>query len=104
MDLFKLLGTIAIDSTNAKQEIDKYIDKAKESEAETSDAFSKIGSVAGNIAKGIGIAGAAIATLIAQGISGAGIYALAAVAAKVALAGGIVAKFNVYKQLAQKEV
>lgn len=60
MELFKLLGTIAIDSTNAKQEIDKYIEKAKESEAETSDAFSKIGSVAGNIAKGIGIAGAAI--------------------------------------------
>ena len=60
MELFRLLGTIAIDSTNAKQEIDKYIDKAKESEAETSDAFSKIGSVAGNIAKGIGIAGAAI--------------------------------------------
>ena len=60
MELFRLLGTIAIDSTNAKQEIDKYIDKAKESEAETSDAFSKIGNVAGKIAKGIGIAGAAI--------------------------------------------
>lgn len=60
MELFKLLGTIAIDSTNAKQEIDKYIDKAKESEEETSDAFSKIGSVAGKIATGIGIAGAAI--------------------------------------------
>lgn len=60
MELFKLLGTIAIDSTNAKQEIDKYIEKAKESESETSDAFSKIGSVAGKIATGIGIAGAAI--------------------------------------------
>ena len=60
MELFKLLGTIAIDSTNAKQEIDKYIEKAKESEVETSDAFSKIGSVAGKIATGIGIAGAAI--------------------------------------------
>lgn len=60
MELFKLLGTIAIDSTNAKQEIDKYIEKAKESETETSDAFSKIGSVAGKIATGIGIAGAAI--------------------------------------------
>ncbi|MBQ8279485.1 MAG: hypothetical protein IJZ23_06865 [Roseburia sp.] len=60
MELFRLLGTIAIDSTNAKQEIDKYIEKAKESEAETSDAFSKIGSVAGKIAKGIGIAGIAI--------------------------------------------
>ena len=60
MELFKLLGTIAIDSTNAKQEIDKYIEKARESESETSEAFSKIGSVAGNIAKGIGIAGVAI--------------------------------------------
>lgn len=60
MELFRLLGTIAIDSTNAKQEFDKYIEKARESEAETSDAFSKIGQVAGTIAKGIGIAGAAI--------------------------------------------
>lgn len=60
MELFRLLGTIAIDSTNAKQEIDRYIERARESEAETSDAFNKIGKVAGTIAKGIGIAGAAI--------------------------------------------
>ena len=60
MELFRLLGTIAIDSTNARTEIDRYIERARESEAETSDAFSKIGKVAGTIAKGIGSAGAAI--------------------------------------------
>lgn len=70
MELFRLLGTIAIDSTNAKQEIDKYIEKAKESEAETADAFSKIGKVAGTIAKGIGIAGAAIGGAFVGAVEG----------------------------------
>lgn len=60
MELFKLLGTIAIDSTKAQQDIDKFTEKAKDSEAETSEAFGKIGKVAGTIAKGIGIAGIAI--------------------------------------------
>ena len=60
MELFRLLGTIAIDSTNAEQAIDRYIESARDSEAETSDAFSKIGKAAGTLAKGIGIAGAAI--------------------------------------------
>jgi len=60
MELFKLLGTIAIDSTKAQQDIDKFTEKAKDSESETSEAFGKIGKVAGTIAKGIGIAGVAI--------------------------------------------
>lgn len=60
MELFKLLGTIAVDSTKAQQEIDNCTDKAKEGESEISDAFGKIGSVAGTIAKGIGIAGLAL--------------------------------------------
>lgn len=60
MELFKLLGTIAIDSTKAQQDIDDFTEKAKDSESETSEAFGKIGKVAGTIAKGIGIAGLAI--------------------------------------------
>ena len=60
MELFRLLGTIAVDSTNAKQELDNFTDKAKGSESEVSDAFSKIGTTVGTIAKGIGIAGVAI--------------------------------------------
>ena len=60
MELFKLLGTIAIDSTDAKQELDGFTEKAKESENDVADAFGKIGNVAGTIAKGIGIAGVAL--------------------------------------------
>ena len=60
MELFRLLGTIALDSTNARAEIDRYIERARESESETSDAFGKIGKAAGTIAKGIGMAGVAI--------------------------------------------
>ena len=60
MELFKLLGTIAIDSTKAQQEIDNCTEKAKDGESEISNAFGKIGKVAGTIAKGIGIAGVAI--------------------------------------------
>ena len=60
MELFKLLGTIAIDSTKANQALDDVSEKAGSTGNEVSSAVSKIGTVAGNIAKGIGIAGAAI--------------------------------------------
>lgn len=70
MELFRLLGTIALDSTNAKQEIDKYIEKAKESESESSEAFRKIGGAAVTIAKGIGVAGAAIGGAFVAAVEG----------------------------------
>lgn len=70
MELFRLLGTIALDSTNAKTEIDKYIQKAKESESETSDAFAKIGGAAKTIATGIGVAGAAIGGAFVAAVEG----------------------------------
>ena len=60
MELFKLLGTIAIDNDEAIKSLDDTSKKAQDSSEETADAFSKIGSVAGGIAKGIGIAGAAL--------------------------------------------
>ena len=46
MELFKLLGTIAIDNTKADEAIDETTKKAKDSEGKQSSAFSKIGSAA----------------------------------------------------------
>ncbi len=60
MELFRLFGSIAIDNTNANKAIQDTTDKAQDSEQQVSDAFAKIGGVAGKIASGIGIAGAAI--------------------------------------------
>ena len=60
MELFRLLGTIAIDNTKAKEAVDETTDKAKEGANETEEAFAKIGNVASTIARGIGIAGMAI--------------------------------------------
>lgn len=60
MELFKLLGTIAVDNTKAKTAIDETTDKAEEGSNKTSEAFSKIGTVAGTIAKGIFAVGATV--------------------------------------------
>lgn len=60
MELFKILGTIAIDNTKAKEAINETTNDAKNSSNEVSDAYSKIGNAVGTVAKGIGIAGAAI--------------------------------------------
>jgi len=60
MELFKLLGTIAIDNTEANNALDNTSAKANESASETESAFSKIGGVAKKVAMGIGAAGLAI--------------------------------------------
>lgn len=60
MELFKLLGTIAIDNTEANNALEGTTQKAHESANETESAFAKIGGVAKNIAIGIGAAGLAI--------------------------------------------
>ena len=60
MELFSLLGTIAIDNTEANRAIRETTDEARTSESEVSDAFAKIGGVASKIATGIGVAGLAI--------------------------------------------
>lgn len=60
MELFKLLGTIAIDSTNANRTLNDVAAKAGSTSSEVESAVNKIGGVAGKIAKGIGVAGAAI--------------------------------------------
>ena len=60
MELFKLLGTIAIDNTAANNALEETGAKAQSTSNETESAFSKIGTVAGTIAKGVVTAGVAI--------------------------------------------
>lgn len=60
MELFRLLGRIAIDNTEANNALNETSQRANDSANETKEAFSKIGNVAGTIAKGIGVAGLAI--------------------------------------------
>lgn len=60
MELFRLFGKIAIDNTEANTALRETSQEANESANETKEAFSKIGGVAGTIAKGIGAAGLAI--------------------------------------------
>ncbi len=60
MELFRLFGTIAVNNTEANNALEDTTNKAQDSANETESAFSKIGRVAGTIAKGIGIAGLAI--------------------------------------------
>lgn len=60
MELFRLLGRIAIDNTEANNALTDTSQRAKDSANETESAFSKIGNVAKNVAVGIGAAGLAI--------------------------------------------
>lgn len=60
MELFRLLGTIAIDNTEANNAINETSENANNASDEVSSAFEKIGGVAGKIAMGIGAAGLAI--------------------------------------------
>ena len=60
MELFRLLGTIAIDNDEAVRTLDDTAQRANQTSGETQSAFQKIGSVAGTIAKGVAVAGAAL--------------------------------------------
>lgn len=60
MELFRLVGTIAIDNTEANNALDNTAQRANDTSKETESAFSKIGSVAKTVAVGIGAAGLAI--------------------------------------------
>ena len=60
MEIFKLLGTIAIENEQANQAIGETADKAAEGEGAISGAFQKIGGAAATIAKGVLTAGAAL--------------------------------------------
>lgn len=60
MELFRLLGTIAVDNTEANNALNETTTRANESARETESAFTRIGSVAKTIAVGIGTVGLAI--------------------------------------------
>lgn len=51
MEIFRLLGTVAIDSANATQALDEVSDKAGNTGNEVETAFGKIGAASLNIAK-----------------------------------------------------
>lgn len=60
MELFKLFGRIAIENEEANRAIAETSAQADQASNETSTAFSKIGTAAGAIVKGIAVAGAAL--------------------------------------------
>ena len=60
MELFRLLGTIAIDNEQANRALSETSAEAENASSKTSEAFQKIGNVAGTIAKGIATAGVAL--------------------------------------------
>lgn len=65
MDLFKLLGTIAINNTSAKQALDETSEKGKETQGKLSKAFGAIGKGALAVGKTIGVGMMAGATAVA---------------------------------------
>ena len=60
MELFRLLGTISIDANQANQAIDDTTNNARDSANEQQEAFAKIGTAAGTLAKGVMSVGAVL--------------------------------------------
>ena len=60
MELFRILGTIAVDNEQANRAIADTASNAEEGSNKTSEAFQKIGRAAGTIVKGIATAGVAL--------------------------------------------
>jgi len=70
MELFKLLGTIAVNNEQANKALDETADTAEKSSEKTQGALGKIGSVATRIAGGIMTAGAALGTAFVTAVEG----------------------------------
>lgn len=60
MEIFRLLGTVAIDSANAEQALDDVADRAGNTGNEVDSALGKIGTVTLNVAKWVAGAGIAL--------------------------------------------
>lgn len=60
MELFRLLGTIAVDNTEANNALDETSERAQATSNETDLAFGKIGASVVKIAKGVATAGVAL--------------------------------------------
>lgn len=76
LELFKLLGTVAIDNAKAIRSIEDTTDKAEQSESRMGKAFSKIGSAAvavgKKMAQGLAVGTAAMGALLVKSLSLAG--------------------------------
>ena len=70
MEIFKLLGTIAINNDAANKALDDTKQKAQDTGEESESAFSKIGGAALNIGKAVIGAGAALGTAWIAAIEG----------------------------------
>lgn len=74
MELFRLLGTIAVDNSGANVAIDDTTDKASKAEGKLSKFFSKVGSYAVNAGKvmatGVAVGSAAITALSKAALDG----------------------------------
>lgn len=74
MELFKLLGTIAIDNAQANDALDQTAGKAEKTNGTMSDAFSKIGKAGLAVGKAVVGAGAAAGTAWVAAIEGSREY------------------------------
>lgn len=74
MELFRLLGTIAVDSSGANNAIDEVTDNAERSQGRIGKAFDKIGSAAVKVGKtmaaGFAVASAAVGALAKEALEG----------------------------------
>lgn len=70
MELFRLLGTIAIDNTEANNALNDTSQRANDSANESESAFAKIGGAARTLALGIGTAGLAIGGAFIAAVEG----------------------------------
>ena len=70
MEIFKLLGRIAIDTTEAEKALDDTKQKAQDTGQESESAFSKIGNAALTIGRTVLTAGAALGTAWIAAIEG----------------------------------
>ena len=74
MELFKIFGTIAIQSADAEEGMNKAKDKAKETASSMEKSFSKIGDAAVKcgkiIATGLAAGGAAVGALVKKSLDG----------------------------------
>ena len=72
MELFKLLGTIAIDNAEANKALDETGDKGNKAQSKLSTAFGAIGKGAAVVGKAVGTAmiagGTAVAGLVTKSV------------------------------------
>lgn len=74
MELFKLLGTIAVDNAQADKALDETTGKAENAGEKSESAFSKIGGAALNVGKAVVAAGTTLATAWVAAVEGSREY------------------------------